>query len=202
MATNDALSPELLRILKLFGVISISLVLLLSFFNERRADNTGEMGEFYTTAANRIYFRNLRQPNYDVERRLDAKMDVFRYGKRISDSTQNVLNAAIILNRIKDAAYIYIEPQGDLSDENPLHIRWESASGQHGDATFYQGDRFSHLAFLEQVFPLLVLEEPVAFEAKLGNQWIPLLTSIEEVDALRITLKDYFRLIGKEDGMP
>lgn len=66
MASNDALSSELIRIIKIFGAISVGLVLLLSLFNDRKADNTGSMDEFFVTDASRIYFKNLRQSNYDI----------------------------------------------------------------------------------------------------------------------------------------
>jgi len=198
MAGKDSLSPELIRILKIFGAVSIALVLLLSLFNDRRADNTGSRDEFYVTAASRIYFKNLRQSSYDLERRQDAKMDLFRYGKRETDTTQYVLNVALIINRVKDAAYLYFEPQGGLELENPLYIRWEKSSGQMAGSSFYQGDRFSHFQFVEEIFPLLGVEEDVKFEAKVNEEWIPILTSAQEIDALRITLKDYYRLIGRE----
>jgi hypothetical protein len=198
MATKDALSPELIGILKLFGAVSIGMVLLLSLFNDRRANNTGEMDEFFITEASRIYFRNLRQSSYDLELRKDAKMDVFRYEKRVTDTARQVLNVALIINRKKDAAYLYLEPHGSLQQENPLVIRWKKQSGEKGENTFYQGDRFSHLQFLANIFPLLILEEKVEFEAKIKEAWIPILTSQEEIDALRIPCKDYFRLIGRE----
>lgn len=198
MASKDALSPELIRIMKIFGAASVALVLLLSLFNNRRADNTGDKDEFSVTAASKIYFKNLRQSNYDIERRQDAKMDLFRYDKRITDTTQNTLNAALIINRVKDAAYLYIEPQGGLENENPLEIRWESSSGQKGKSSFFQGDRFSHFRIVEEISPLLNLDEDVRFEAKVQGGWILILDSAQERDAFRITCNDYFRLIGRE----
>ena len=198
MATNDALSPELVRILKIFGALSIGLVLLLSLFNDQKADNTGNMDEFFITDANRIYFKNLRQSNYDIERRQDAKMDLYRYDKRVTDTSQHTLNATLIINRIKDAAYLYLEPQGGLKNENPLRIRWEKSSGEKGENSFYQGDRYSHHQFMEEIFPLLDPDEPVTFQAIVDDSWIPILTTTQEIDALRITCRDYYRLIGRE----
>jgi|GEM_PF-274125 len=198
MAGKDALSPELIRIMKIFGTVSVALVLLLSFFNDRKADNTGSRDEYSITDASRIYFKNLRQSYYDLERRQDAKMDLFRYGKRVTDTTQYILNAALIINRVKDAAYLYLEPQGGLEKENPLEIRWEKSSGEKDGSSFYQGDRYSHFQFVVEIYPLLEIEEEVTFEAKLRDEWIPILTSAQEIDALRITFKDYYRLISRE----
>ena len=41
-STKDSFSPEMIKIYKIFGLGSLLFVLLLSFFNERRANNSGE----------------------------------------------------------------------------------------------------------------------------------------------------------------
>jgi hypothetical protein len=195
-STKDPLGPELRKSFKIFGVASIGLVLLLSFFNEKRADNTGDRDEFAITDASRIYFKNIRSAYYDAENRRDAKMNLYRFGSRIDDSTQNVLNAALIINAVKDAAYLYLEPQGKFQHENPVEVKWESKNGGNGNIQFIQGDRHSHCQFVREVYPLLEDNKETRFWALVEEDWIPILEEENERTAFITTCKDYFRLIS------
>lgn len=49
------LTPELLKVIKIFGLLSVSIVLVLSFFNEYRADNTGTDDPHSMTDSNYLY---------------------------------------------------------------------------------------------------------------------------------------------------
>ncbi len=195
--TKDPLTPEMWKLFKIFGIASISLVLFLSFFNEKRADNTGQRDEFSITDASRIYFKNVRSAYYDAENRRDAKMNLYRLGKRVDDSTKNVLNATLILNAVNDAAYLYLEPQGSFQHENPLEVKWESKSGVGGSGQFHQGDRYSHYHFVKQIYPLLEESQQIQFWALVDENWLPILEEEKERTAFLITCRDFFRLIGQ-----
>ncbi|WP_157971925.1 hypothetical protein [Pleomorphovibrio marinus] len=187
------------KLLKIFGIASFSFVFLLSFFNERRADNTGDRDEFSITDASRIYFQNVRSAYYDMENRRDAKMNLYRFGKRVEDSTQNVLNVTLIVNAPKDAAYLYLEPMGILQKENPLKVKWQVEGGKTGDSQFYQGDRYSHYHFVKEVYPWLITTEETKFWAFVDEEWIPLFVTQKEINAFLTPCKDFFRLVGEEN---
>lgn len=193
--SNEIFNPELIRILKVFGITSILIVFSLSFFNEKKADNSGELKDFRVTDASRIYFRNLRKIYYDVENKADAKLEVYRHSKRIMDSTKNVLNLAMIINKSKNTAYLYLEPQGGLKNQFPLEIRWTNADNKSsGTTSFYQGDRYSHLRFVQEITSHIIKDD-VQFEAKIGEDWFPVLLDGNERLAFKTTSKDYFRLL-------
>jgi hypothetical protein len=195
--TKDPLTPEMWKLFKIFGLSSIVLVLLLSFFNEKRADNTGDRDEFSISDASRMYFKNVRSAYYDTENRRDAKMNLYRWGKRIDDSTQNILNATLIINAIKDAAYLYLEPQGEFQKENPLQVKWESKNGEKGRRQFFQGDRYSHYDFVKEVYPLLEDHHETQFWAQVNGKWLPILGEEKERAAFLTTCRDFFRMVKK-----
>lgn len=190
-SSNDTLSPEIIKILKIFGLSSVLLVFLLSFFNERRADNTGEgTTVMRMTDPDLLYFKNVRAAYYDREGREDAKMTIYRFGKRVMESETPLLNLSILVNTLKDEAYIYLEPS---PEEFPIKIRWKSKEGsQSGELNFDNGDKFAHFAFVKEFYPLIL--EGHDFEWWLGTEWKPFLQDEKERDAIRITCVDYFKL--------
>ena len=100
MAKNnkDTLSPELIRLLKIFGIGSLVFVLIMSFFNEKRANNSGkEPSPMRMADADRLYFKNVRAAYYDIENRRDAKMTVYRHGKLSEESDKPNFIFSIIL---------------------------------------------------------------------------------------------------------
>lgn len=196
MSDHDKiLTPELLRILKIFGLSSMVIVLLLSFFNEHRADNTGDASPTHMTSSNHIYFKNVRQIAYEREKRDDAKMDIFRLKKRIHEEEMHFFNLSIIISRIKDEAYIFVEPSQGLSAESPLSVRWHrQKTDTAGKLTFYAGDRLAHLQFVEAMYPLME-EEEISFEAEVDGEWKEIMASSKAREAFSTTASDYFRLI-------
>ena len=123
-------------------------------------------------------------------------MELYRLGSRITDSTALVLNSTLIINKVKDAAYLFLEPQGVLKSLDTLRIRWTNSSGLLEESSFRQGDRYTHYQFIEEIFPRL--EEPVPFEVQIGETWVPILNEEKEREALRVTVKDFYRLVGRD----
>ncbi|TVP48304.1 MAG: hypothetical protein EA341_11320 [Mongoliibacter sp.] len=192
-ASPDTFSPEMIRIFKIFGFGSLFFVFVLSFFNEKRANNTGEMDSImYVADPERIYFKNLRASHYDIEGRNDAKMNLYRHGKREKSDSQPHLNFMILLNRVKNEAYIYAEP---FPESLPLKIKWiNSDSGESGELEFQGGNKFAHFEFAEQIYPKLI--ENTYFEMWHNEDWVPILTEGPERDAVKVTLVDFYRLIN------
>jgi len=189
--TDPILTPELIRIIKIFGIASISLVLVLSFFNDKRANNSGEDDTFRMADSDRLYFLNVRASYYDRENRTDAGMTLFRHGKRqISDSIP-ALDLLIILNSQKDEAYLYLEP---LNLDWPIKIR---ASGQNQSEEFIleNGNKSDHKSHLDKLKPWI--EDTASFDLWFKEGWIPIWETPKEKEVLKTVLNDYFRLLNQ-----
>ncbi|WP_339754391.1 hypothetical protein [Algoriphagus aquimarinus] len=191
--TNDILSPELVKILKIFGLISIALVVVLSFFNTKRANNTGDDLTFRMSSSSRLYFLNMRAIKYDRETRSDAGMVLFRHGKREISKTEPSLDLVIILNSQKDEAYLYLEP---VNVDWPLEIR---ASKDDKVKVFHvqNGNNSEFLAYVRLLEPWIA--DDAKFEIKNESVWTSFWSKPKEKEALQTILEDYFRLINEPE---
>ncbi|MBS9523402.1 hypothetical protein KIH41_14385 [Litoribacter ruber] len=197
MSKDKSFDPELIKLFKIFGIGTLIWVFALSFFNTKTVEL--EEGEIRTsiTAASRLYFMNVRQPFYDRENRNDAKMNVFRLSKRVVDDSRPVINLSIILNRVKEDAYIYLEPSEAILDGR-INLKYSfDESDSSGIIQFGGGDRFDHFRFVDQVYPLLL--QDAHFEIETSDGWEPILVERKERDAFKTTSFDYFRLLEQED---
>lgn len=192
---DDILSPELIRILKIFGLASFGLVLLLSFFNEKRANNTGLADSpMHVNPAESIYFKNVRAAYYDQEIRRDAKMLVYRHGKRSKDLSKPSLSFSILLNGQKEEAYIFAEPH---PEGFPILLKYvHPETGHEEELEFQGGNKFDHFDFAQKVH--LLLEEDYIFEIWFEGKWNPIFEDPKVREATLTTFKDYHRLLGKD----
>lgn len=193
-STDKVLTPEIVRILKIFGFVSILLVMGLSFFNEKRANNSGaEPSPMRMTDADRIYFRNVRSIAYDIEILKEAKMVAYRHAKRSTNPHITDFPLAILINQPKDEAYLYWEFS---VDSLPIVVSWNNpGNGESGEIRFEGGDKFAHLAFGEEIFPLLS-EEDVQFGISFSDKNFEVLSTEGTRKPVLTSLSDYFKMIN------
>lgn len=189
--TDPILTPELIKIIKIFGIASISLVFILSFFNDKRANNSGEDDTFRMTDSDRLYFLNVRAIYYDRENRTDAGMALFRHGKREISESIPALDLLIILNSRKDEAYLYLELK---NFEWPIKIR-TSNELKSEDFFLDNGNKFDHKSHVDKLKPWI--EETASFELWYKEAWIPIWETPKEKEVLKTILNDYFRLLNQ-----
>ncbi|MEN2280734.1 hypothetical protein AAGF08_01250 [Algoriphagus sp. SE2] len=194
MGTNSSrdpiFTPELVKILKIFVIASILLVLVLSFFNERRADNTGEARTFKVNSSNRLFFLNLRAINYDREAKVDAKMLLFRHKDRKQDVNSKSLDFVIVLNSSKEEAYIYLEPK---EVDWPLKLKARTDDGIK-EFILENGNTSTFLAYAQELKPSI--DQGAKFSINTTNGWIPIWDQQGEIESLKEVLKDYFNLLN------
>lgn len=166
--TDPILTPEFIKIIKIFGIATISLVIVLSFFNDKRANNSGEDGTFRIADSDRLYFLNVRASYCDRENRTDAGMALFRHGKRAISDSNPALDLLIILNSQKDEAYLYLESK---NFDWPIKIR---ASGElkSEEFTLDNGNKFDHKSHLDKLKPWI--EETASFDLWYKESRIPI----------------------------
>ncbi|MBN7809788.1 hypothetical protein J0A68_02385 [Algoriphagus sp. H41] len=192
MAGRDSiLTPELVKVLKIFIFSALALVLVLSFFNEYRADNTGEDRSFKVADSDRIYFQNVRAINYEREIRRDAGMTLFRHRNRLETDTRPTLDLVILLNPSKDEAYVYFE----LANADwPVRIQ-TSLSGNQEIFDFANGNNHAHLELFKKLLP--AIKGDAEFKLIVGEKSFPLWAGEEEKEALKTIAEDYLRLLAK-----
>lgn len=192
MPSNDRiLTPELVRILKIFLLSSILLVFVFSFFNSYRADNTQRDRTFQMADSDRLYFLNVRSIQYDREIRKDAGMTLFRHKKRLQSDSFPTLDPVIILNPTKEEAYIYFEL---MNADYPISLIG-SFGKEKQQIEFSNGNNQAHLNLLKGLTPWL--KEDYAFELVSGTNKYPLWSDVKEKEILKTILEDYFRLLNQ-----
>ena len=190
MASNDPIfTPELVKILKIFGLASILMVLALSFFNTKRANNTGEDHTFRMSDSARLYFLNLKAIEYNREVRSDAGMTLFRHQDLKPDDNSPFVKLILILNPVQDEAYLYLEP---INLEWPLEIEVQNESGTK---TFRleDGNKFQHRENIQMLMPYI--ESNSQFFIFDQGQKKPLWEKEVEKEGLKRILEDYFRIL-------
>ncbi|MDN3203966.1 hypothetical protein [Algoriphagus sediminis] len=189
-STKDpVLSPELIRILKIFGLASLLIVFALSFFDSKRANNTGEDPRFRMSQSNRLYFLNVRALSYDREVRKDAKMTLFRHDNRKSIDDEPSLDLVLILNGQKDEAYLYLEP---INTDWPLNLRITQGA-ETKEFEMKNGNKDDHFEHVQKIKDGIL--EKSSFYILHEERWVPLWKDEGELEYLNIILEDYSKLI-------
>jgi hypothetical protein len=116
-------------------------------------------------------------------------MTLFRHRKRLQSDSIPTLNPVIILNPLKDEAYILFE----LGNADwPVQIRINS-SGRGKAVEFAGGNNLDHFEFFKKISDELKSE--TQFELVLGEKIYPLWTEEKELEVLKTISEDYFRLL-------
>ena len=185
------LTPDLIKLLKIFLGSALGLVLILSFFDGYRANNTGKKRTFQIADADRLFFVNLRSIHYDREVRQEADMEIFRHGKRLKSDTIPRFFPAILLPSKTNEAYLFFELEGA---DYPIQIQ-----AKLGDQVilipFDLGGNTAHKALGEQLWPLL--QQNAAFSWLVGGKETPLWQTESEKEVLKTVLTDYFRILNQ-----
>jgi len=177
---------------------SISLTLfLVVFISACRIDGNDTVGQeelnFSTTDDSEIFFKNVRQLYYDLEEIQAANLNVFRIKERSVSEDYPVINLAIVWNWLKDEAYILIEPNEILIEEDPLVVHWRSpVSGEEGIIEYSQGNTMAQLTFANELYNGIL--NNYTFEIISNGLSEPLLKANKDREAFRKTMADYFRL--------
>ncbi|MTI22478.1 hypothetical protein E1176_15710 [Fulvivirga sp. RKSG066] len=137
-----------------------------------------------------LFFKNIRQSEYDFEENKAAKFNLFRYEDRVTTQETPVLNLAIVINYMKDEAYLLVEPNDILDNEEVI-----SVTVKDSDLTF-ELSAFNHQSMLEfasQIYEQLLLDKN--FVVMVNGEQTPVLNTLDEREAFRITMSDYYRLV-------
>ena len=188
---SSVLTPDLIKVLKIFLGSALALVLLLSFFDGYRANNTGKERTFQVADADRLFFVNLRSIHYDRELRSEAKMELFRHGKRPKFDTIPSFFPAILLPSKTKEAYLFFELEGA---DYPIQI--QAILGEEViQIPFDLSGNTAHKSLGEQLWPLL--QQQASFKLLLQGKEYPLWQTESDQEVLKTVLTDYFRILNQ-----
>jgi hypothetical protein len=165
--------------------------LLLSFFDGYRADNTGKDRSFQVAAADKLFFLNLRSIHYDREMRSEAKMELFRHGKRQTATNTPSFFPAILFPSKEEEAYLFFELEGA---NYPIQIQVMD-QGKKTLISFDLSGNAAHKALAEQLWPFL--QRGASFTWEVNGTISPLWANESQKEVLKTILSDYFRLLNQ-----
>ena len=185
------LTPDLIKVLKIFLGSALALVLMLSFFDGYRANNTGKDRAFQVADADRLFFVNLRSIHYDREVRLEAGMELFRHGKRLKPDSIPTFFPALLLHSKQKEAYLFFELEGA---DYPIQIQ-ANLGDEVIQVPFDLGGNTAHKALGEQLWSLL--QQNASFSLSVDGKEYPLWQTESEKEVLKTVLTDYFRILNQ-----
>ena len=188
---TPVLTPDLIKVLKIFLGSALALVLMLSFFDGYRANNTGKDRTFQVADADRLFFVNLRSIHYDREVRLEAGMEIYRHGKRSKSDTVFTFFPALLLHSKQKEAYLFFELE---RAEYPIQIQIKT-DDHLIQIPFDLGGNAAHKALGEQLWPLV--QQNASFSLLVLDKERPLWQTESEKEVLKTVLTDYFRLLNQ-----
>jgi hypothetical protein len=185
------LTPDLIKVLKIFLGSALALVLVLSFFDGYRANNTGKDRAFQVADADRLFFVNLRSIHYDREVRQEAGMELFRHGKRLKPDTIPTFFPSLLLHSKQKEAYLFFELEGA---DYPIQIQ-ATLGDEVIQIPFDLGGNTAHKALGEQLWSLL--QQNASFSLSMNGKETPLWQTESEKEVLKTVLTDYFRILNQ-----
>lgn len=152
--------------------------------------------KFNTTDDSELFFKNVRQIAYDLDRQKQTKIDVYRYQKRIENSKNPIINLAIAHNWRYNEAYILIELNAYFNNSEEIQVHWKHE--QSGNTGIYQFKRKSnkneYFRFATEIYNSVIAQHTLWILEK--ETKIPFLENQEEREIFKTTMKDYFRLVA------
>lgn len=144
--------------------------------------------KFSTSQSSRLYFKNLRSYYYEKD---EVEKPGFILHQYKSDGEEN-LRFLIVDNWKHDEAYIIAESAIVNIDEEILQIMW--TRGNESDTiSLKELDAEAHYVFAAQLYDKLLQEGELAIIKKTDS----FLFTGNEKKSLKITLKDFFKLVEK-----
>ncbi len=189
------MSREMYRLLKIFGTASLGLVLLLSFFNEYRASNSGDDPEFGINDSGYLFFKNIRRIDYEVKR--TPLVDRYIHEDVDADSLKSGIHLEIIIRKNRNTAIPFIILKGDLSHKSPLLFRALDELGHPKDSLeLVQGNRYTHLKNAKKINEWLDADL-TSIQANANGVWVKLLEGSKERQAFLQTFEDFKKITSR-----
>lgn len=174
-------------------LIGISVIILLlsgcKIDRDRNVDRTKfqfEMGD-----DSELFFRNLRQIYYDRSSP-DGTWQAYRFSDDYRGNDRPVIIPVIVINWLKDEAYLLIESNDFLDDEESLRVVITDSTSKTDTITLNQRGRERMLEFGSRLYEAVMSNHKISIQTR--GDFLPILTEKQDREAYRVTLADYYRL--------
>lgn len=184
---------EFISMIKIASAFILATCLITACSIDRDKQVAREKITFTTTDDSEIFFKNMRASYYEKEERKETYWEIYRSEDLYADTSDYAIKAAIVINILKDQAYLLIEPGQRLSELNEIIIyAYDSETSKEQQIILGIPNKEAMLEFGTQLYE--ALRDKKTLTLKVNDQSIPVLDDPEKREAFRRTLADYYRL--------
>ncbi|MGM0581351.1 MAG: hypothetical protein ACQETL_11765 [Bacteroidota bacterium] len=141
-----------------------------------------------------IFFRNMRQTQYDLEVMEEGGWRIYRHEDRQQDTTDFYFNVSLVVNWKVNRVYPIIEMAERFKKEG-LTVEWKALESDESGKIALEGiKRRDEMLFVSKVYNKMT--EEVEFFISIENQKTPLFPDSDTKEAFRISLYDFYRMTG------
>ena len=164
---------------------------------DRKVDT--RQGRFATTDRTRLFFKNTRLLFYDLTEQPNAQQELYRYADRSTATDKPVINLLIVNKWINDKAYVMVEPNAALQGLDTLNVRWQAPNNvETGSVMLPMSSAMpQHFQFTGGIYDKM--QEGCTFQVETAEGWQPVFDDNTTREAFRVTMLDYYRLVGLLD---
>jgi hypothetical protein len=148
--------------------------------------------QFKIGADSNLFFRNVRQIYYDRSSP-DGTWQAYRFSNRYNGNDRPVIEPVIVINWLKDEAYLLIDTNELLGEEDMITVTVVDAFANKTDTLYLnQRGRERLLEFGSKLYEAIQANQKISVKSK--EEFVPILTEEIDREAFRITLSDFYRL--------
>lgn len=143
----------------------------------------------------RLFFKNVRQLDYEIEIRPKLKKTIYRIEERIISDSIPIINLCIVQDNVSGTSYLMLEPNALFQDETEVTIKVANAvTGVERQIVYEQGNIKQQFFLAAELYNEL-LDNSSFYYVKESKE-LPFLSTTDEREAFRKTMMDYCRLIN------
>lgn len=147
---------------------------------------------FHMADDDNLFFRNVRQIYYN-RYSPDGKWQAYRFKDFYEGNDRPLIIPVIVINWLQDEAYLLIDTNEFLSDEDHLSVVIAETIQHKADTiSLSQRGRENMLEFASKIYEGIQQQRKMHVKSK--NEYLPLLVNDDDRESFRITMSDYYRL--------
>ncbi len=148
---------------------------------------------YRTTDASELFFKNVRAIYYDKEEMTSAKLEVFRIKHFNDTDSSSPIKLAIVMNWIKDEAYVLVESKGIIAEDKAILLCWKNQKGDMSKQKFDLKNKDDYFLYTGFVYDLIL--NNIAVTYMVDGETNALFTDTKDREAFRKTMFDFYNLV-------